>query len=339
MRKKLKEEKGFAAQDGLIAVLIIALFTGVIATISYNIYLAKSSAKRISKATSYIVDVFEYIDKIYYDDVTTENLTDYFNNKYYYQAGTSLVKSDAEVKAISTVNNGNDVVIKRKLTSSNSQTQENDTPFKAEISVLNYNQTEGNQDKFDLVKEITMKVSYKLGNKNQIIEMKTIKQREKLEIPNKPDISSFELQEGEYVYCVKNTNVGWIYCEPTDSEWYNYENGNWPIVLKTNSEKVIGEKVDIHSLPQGEAIYGWIARYAYDSANNKVEFLFSNTNRTIKNQEEDGKEYNKVLEIDESVYIIPDAFSLGDREIEGLWTNDTTTKVFKYLNDVYPLIL
>ena len=149
MKKFLKEQKGFAASDALIAVLIIVLFSGLIATISYNIYLSNSSIKRMSKATGYIVDVFEYIDKINYEDVTKENLVSYFNNKYYYEQDGTTPKADAEVKL--------------------KQTDEN--PFKAEINIVKYNETEGNTDKLDLVQEITMTIKYKLGNKDQEITM------------------------------------------------------------------------------------------------------------------------------------------------------------------------
>ena len=152
MKKFLKEQKGFAASDALIAVLIIVLFSGLIATISYNIYLSNSSIKRMSKATGYIVDVFEYIDKINYEDVTKENLVSYFNNKYYYEQDGTTPKADAEVKL--------------------KQTDENlETPFKAEINIVKYNETEGNTDKLDLVQEITMTIKYKLGNKDQEITM------------------------------------------------------------------------------------------------------------------------------------------------------------------------
>lgn len=152
MKEKIREQKGFAASDALIAVLIIVLFSGLIATISYNIYLSNSSIKRMSKATSYIVDVFEYIDKTNYDDVTKENLISYFNNKYYYAEDGVTPKSDAEVKL--------------------KEADENvDTPFKAEISIVKYNETEGNTDKLDLVQEVTMTVKYKLGNKDQEITM------------------------------------------------------------------------------------------------------------------------------------------------------------------------
>ena len=73
MKNRMKEEKGFAASDALIAVLIIALFAGLIAVISYNIYLSNSSIKRMSKATEYIVDMFEYIDKVYYGCTIADN--------------------------------------------------------------------------------------------------------------------------------------------------------------------------------------------------------------------------------------------------------------------------
>lgn len=159
MKNKVKEQKGFVASDALIAILIITLFSGLIATISYNIYIASSSTKRMSKATSYIVDVFEYIDKIDYADATKENIVAYFNNKYYYAEDGTTPKSDAEVKL--------------------KENDENlETPFKAEISIVKYNETEGNTDKLDLVQEITMTVKYKLGNKDQEVTMTTNKIRE-----------------------------------------------------------------------------------------------------------------------------------------------------------------
>ena len=51
MRINFKKNNGLATTDGLIAVLIITLFTGLIAAISYNIYLSNASMKRMSKRT------------------------------------------------------------------------------------------------------------------------------------------------------------------------------------------------------------------------------------------------------------------------------------------------
>jgi len=158
MKDKLRDQKGFAASDALIAVLIIVLFSGLIATISYNIYISNSSIKRMSKATNYIVDVFEYIEQVSYDDVTKEKITTYFNKKYYYQEDGTTPKSNAEVKMKET-------------------NEDINTPYKAEINIVKYNETEGNTEKLDLVKEITMTVRYKLGNKDQEITMTRNKTR------------------------------------------------------------------------------------------------------------------------------------------------------------------
>jgi len=150
MKNHIKEQKGFAASDALIAVLIITLFSGLIATISYNIFLSNNSIKRMSKATNYIVDVFEYIDKINYEDVTKENLVKYFNDKYY-------VGYRPEVKLLSDGENISDI----------------NTPYKAEINIVKYKDTKDTQDTeaLDLVQEITMTVRYRLGNKDQEITM------------------------------------------------------------------------------------------------------------------------------------------------------------------------
>ena len=49
MKFNIKKSNGAIAVDGLIAVLIISLFTGLIAALSYNIYLSNASLKRMSK--------------------------------------------------------------------------------------------------------------------------------------------------------------------------------------------------------------------------------------------------------------------------------------------------
>ena len=164
---KLKKSNGIITTDAIVAVLILTLFSGLIVTISYNIYISNASIKRMSKAIGYIEDVFEYVDKNYYDDVdTAAELKTYFNNKYYFENNGNTPKQNAEVY----LKTGNE--------------QDQDTPFKATITITKYNTIPGNQDKEDLVMEINMKVEYKLGNKNQKIEMKKNKVREKNTVPD-----------------------------------------------------------------------------------------------------------------------------------------------------------
>ena len=153
MKEKFKDNKGFTGTDAMIAILIITLFTGLIATISYNIYLSNSSLKRISTSNEYIVSVFEDVEKMDYENVTAAVLAQHFNNKYY----------DSEAP-------------KAKANDENEN-----TPFKITINVVQYSKMPGNEEKLDLIKEVTMSVEYKLGNKNQKIEMSRIKTRENIE--------------------------------------------------------------------------------------------------------------------------------------------------------------
>ncbi len=316
-RIKFKSQKGFAGSDALIAILIITLFTGIIATISYNIYLANSSVKRTSQATGYIIDMFEYIDKTYYDDVTLENLTNYFNNKYYYEEGSDTVKDDADVKV-------------------QEDDEDVETPYKVKLSVEQYNETENNEDKLDLVKEITMTVTFKTGNKEQTIEMKKIKSRENLVTPNEPELDTLSSQGDGNYYPIKNSNDTWQVCSEDDTDWYNYEIGNWALVIKTEQELSVGDEIDISDLSEDEEIYAWIPRYAYSSSSNKIIFLFSNSNQFVEGNNEG---YNILTEIDSSEYSIPSGFTDSEEPLTGIWTEDTTSDEYKILNNVYPLQL
>ena len=97
MKKFLKNNKGLTGADALLAVALIVLFSGIIATISYNIYIATSSLKRSSKATEYITNVFEHAKKEYYDDVTEEKLVEYFNTNFKDKKTEAFVSNDEQL--------------------------------------------------------------------------------------------------------------------------------------------------------------------------------------------------------------------------------------------------
>lgn len=77
----LRQNKGVTLADAIIAITIFMIFTGLIITISYNIYLQSNFVKRNSSATNYIVDLFEYAQVLEFKDVTTEKLDEYINQK------------------------------------------------------------------------------------------------------------------------------------------------------------------------------------------------------------------------------------------------------------------
>lgn len=247
MKRFLKSNKGITGADAVLGVALAILFSGIIATLSYNIYVTSSSLKRSSKALEYITSTFEYVATQYYDNVTEDNIKNYISTKL-----------DGKIS----INEG--------------------TPYKAQVSVTNYNQMEGNTDKLDLVKEITMSVTYKLGDKDQTIEIKTAKSREKLEVPNKPDLDKIAIIEGQYIYPIKYANGNWKVTSKDDTNWYDYNRGLWGTVVVTTTQKSIG---DVITYADG-TIYLWIPRFEYNPNLNSedkyvVNFLYKNTNKRI----------------------------------------------------------
>lgn len=247
MKRFLKSNKGITGADAVLGVALAILFSGIIATLSYNIYVTSSSLKRSSKALEYITSTFEYVATQYYDNVTEDNIKNYISTKL-----------DGKIS----INEG--------------------TPYKAQVSVTNYNQMEGNTDKLDLVKEITMSVTYKLGDKDQTITIKTAKSREKLEVPNKPDLDKIAITEGQYIYPIKYVNGNWEVTSKDDTNWYDYNRGLWGTVVVTTTQKSIG---DVITYADG-TIYLWVPRFEYTPNPNSedkyvVNFLYKNTNKRI----------------------------------------------------------
>lgn len=76
-----KQDKGITLADGVIAIAIFVIFTTLVISVSYNIYLQSNFVKRNSNATNYIVSLFEYAGTLNFDDVTSENLNEYISNK------------------------------------------------------------------------------------------------------------------------------------------------------------------------------------------------------------------------------------------------------------------
>lgn len=304
-KKELRNEKGIAGTDALIAILIITLFAGIIGVLIYNIYISNTSLKRMSTAVGYITDVFEYIDKTYYDEVTQTNITNYFNQKYYYDE-YNVARENAQVKMDSSLNNI-------------------DTPYKAVIEVTKYSDVNQNAD-VDVVEEIEMWVTYKIGNKEQTINMTTLKKREMLSTPNIPDISLVNKQQNENVYPIKDAGLLWEICSIDDDDWYNYDSGIMPVVLVTSSTYSIGTQIS----GEGEDLYFWIPRFAYNESENNILYLFSNTNKYL----EDTDGVNILTQLPAN-YVIPQDFTVNGVEKTGTWTIGENSEAFEIMSDVY----
>lgn len=314
INKKIKKENGFAGSDALIAVLIIVLFTGIIATIIYNIYLSNASIKRMGTSTKYITNIFENMDKAYYDDVTLTGLKNYINTN-------SDLFSTSENQINISSNNTSE---------SNESIGTTDNPrYTINVYIEYYNKTTGNEDKLDLVKQITVTVIYKLGNKNQEITMTRVKSRERLVTPNIPDISLLGSEETK-VYPVKKVNNKWKVCDSRDTGWYSYENGYWATIVISDEDLKIDDEINIDNYFLEGNMYVWIPRFAYDSSNNSILFLYSNTNSYVNNN----GEYNSLSE-PENTFEVSQDFKTGDQANIGIWVNNTSGEAYTELNSIY----
>lgn len=135
----LRQNKGIGATDAIVAVIILMIFTGITVSISYNIYLQSNFIKRNEQSTNYIVELFEYAQGLVYENLNSEVLVDYINNKY------------ENAKAI----NGTYV-----------EEAEKQAAYTIFINVT---------DKYPgYIKQIDITVMYKLGGKTKTVNMKTL---------------------------------------------------------------------------------------------------------------------------------------------------------------------
>lgn len=290
MKRFLKSNKGITGADAVLGVALAILFSGIIATLSYNIYVTSNSLKRSSKALEYITSTFEYVATQYYDDVTEDNIKDYINNEL--DENISIADSTTGT-----------------------------TKYVATVSV------EIPDNTIDLVKEITMSVTYKLGDKDQTIEIKTAKSREKLEVPNKPDLDKIAITEGQYIYPIKYANGNWEVTSKDDTNWYDYDRGLWGTAVVTATQKSIG---DVITKADG-TIYLWVPRFEYSPNPNSedkyvVNFLYKNTNKRIVIKEGTTKIENRELESTENS--LPSQFTKSGAYGDPKWKNEELTGVW-----------
>ncbi|MBO5413312.1 MAG: hypothetical protein J6A29_03290 [Clostridia bacterium] len=143
----LKQNKGIGAADAIIAVAILVIFTGIIVSISYNIYNQSNFIKRNEQATKYIVELFEYAQGIIYEDLNSQVMIDYINNKY---ENTKAIKGKYIEGA------------------------EKQAAYTIFINVTDEYPDNVTDEYLDCVKKIDITVMYKLGGKNKTVNMKTL---------------------------------------------------------------------------------------------------------------------------------------------------------------------
>lgn len=145
---KIKDEKGFTGIDITVAVIIIMLFMTLIGTIFYNITASHRQLERKTEATYIAIDVMEKLKAQNYDDlIVSEYNSNKITDEEYEKNKTAKILKDA-------IEEG----------------------YSLKVTIKNYNTPEENG--YDLVKIITVKVEYKVGKNTENVELKTTVTRE-----------------------------------------------------------------------------------------------------------------------------------------------------------------
>lgn len=133
---KIKQNKGFTAQDVVISIIIIVIFVSLITTLFYNFYISTSAKNRNAIALNCIIDVIEEAKMLNYDELNQ----------------TKIEELLGTLKSNKTIPNGYEVI--------------------AELQ--KYNELDGNTEKKDIIKILKVKVQYLVGQKTEKIEISTL---------------------------------------------------------------------------------------------------------------------------------------------------------------------
>lgn len=263
--EKVKSNVGNTGIDIAISLGIISITLAILAALYFNTYITNAEIERRTQAINYATQIFEKISEYYYSDVTQENFT------------------------VTTNSNGREEIAGIEI----------EKGYTISVNIEDYT----NNDETNVVKTVTVIVNYKIGNKDNKVELKKFKEKETLITPNKPELSNNMIAvKGQVV----NGNVKFKDINLPDNTWYNYLQKKWALARRSDENDSLSEK----------DIYVWIPRYAYYIDNNNqinIEFLYSNKNQKVNT--------NGNLEDLPNNYVIDEKFK-GDNE-KGYWQKVT----------------
>lgn len=136
----MRKEKGFTGVDIIISIFVITIFVAIIGNLIINVNLNNKSIERRTIATSYAIQEIEKIKSLKYQEQ--------YNNK-----GLK----------------GKEILEQKEIYQNEKFTGYNKTIYIEDyISIIQNEEKEPN-----IVKQITIEISYLLGNKNQTVELST----------------------------------------------------------------------------------------------------------------------------------------------------------------------
>jgi hypothetical protein len=307
--KKLKSQRGATGTDVLIAATVIVISVIVVSMLYVNTSLESRNITRTAGATRIATNIIEDINSKSYD----EFLSDFSS---YAGAGATSMSGQTEKTIFGT-----------KIPKG----------YTLDMS------TENVYGKY--VRSIKVTVKYSVGGSEEKVEFSTVKQRELIGECNEPSTeylsSSGILQSGMKFYPVKYSESAGAYIKTTenDTEWYNYTNKNWAVVIVSRCDestlfdangKFIGT---INSgSPNINASYTqkfvWIPRFLTNSDKTAFgAFAYNSTDKIIAyktlNSVEGGNSFEYYTYADNTEgYVKP-----YETQVTGTWVEMTSSKI------------
>lgn len=139
----VKNEKGITGIDITLSVILIAIFIGILTTISYNIQNNEKQASRQAEALNYAIETIEEIKSLDFSELPT--------------VGNSKITGFADGYITDSVGKA--------------------TPYYRTVTVQDYNEINSNSES-EVVKRVTVEISYKYQNESKSITLSTIKGKE-----------------------------------------------------------------------------------------------------------------------------------------------------------------
>jgi hypothetical protein len=288
--KNLKENKGFTQADIVISIVILMLFTTLVSSLFYNSYVSSMKSKRHSEATIYLTKIFESIELISYDNLENEII--------------NVINKIDENKLSGTI-----------VESGNTQISLS-TPYKAEVEIKKYNEMDGNTDKEDLVKLITVTIKYKSKNdKEETITAKRLKTK--------------EIIYEDSLEIVPNLYEGMIPIS-TETQATNEYATNWFDYSKEKAAKIMLQdgnyNTDTGEITNEGSSFVYVPRFAYKiNSDESIDIKFLNTDDTCK----DGSSTDINFEsdnIENDKYYLPSCFSQNNIQVAGIWVGEYLSK-------------
>lgn len=256
--KRFKDKKGATGGDVAVAITLIIVTLGVVTAIYVNVNNKIKENVRYSNSVRMATQIVENIQAKNYD-----YLINYCNQV-----------------------NENNVYFKNVEGGSGEKIFEVNVPKGYTASIQS---KRASNTGLDLVRDITVTVTYKIAGKTNSVSLHLVKEKEILEQTNKPDMTFINKNDSLNYYPIKYYNGSYYVTDENDPEWYNYDykdyeesgtseestgddvvvgltavkRGTYALVLETPDALNLGNIVEVGK--EGTQIFTWIPRFGVDN--------------------------------------------------------------------------